>query len=541
MRALLMMGLLVGALGAQNTAQLRGRVADGAGKAVPQARVRILAQPDPILVALESRGLDAPFMIEVRTGKRGTFRADVPQGSLYRLETRFGDRVSRVRHAVRPGSLTHLSLMSGCRIILREAKRHDWDGGAQWHVLGFDRERHEEFFLAAGRASSDATELPRLAPGRYRLRFVTDEGRSWEHRLHLAPGAAIDLVPALVPPKVLVLSQRAVVRMPFPFHQTPPADRSQPALRAIKEVRLPAFDLWLPLGIQVAKTPMRVYRIQPTKLNPGSRLEIASVGRSIEVGNTTPLQVVFTWAEAGVRSSHSLRLLAGTSMLENIPQVDALALCHDASGRWQAIRVAADAESTTLAPDAVGVAKVTVRGADGQPLRQAKLIAFPVDLPQARGLEHLFPTLVRYPNRGGRVVIDALPPGDWQLRVEAAWHVPFQERVTLKAGENIERDVQLERGFRVHGRVVGTDGEPAAGVLVTIPHPLVGDRTAPLDAITHSDGTFIFGGLPEGVWLVEARRRRGTGSELARAQATAGPAPVILKLVDEDPRKPHKF
>ncbi len=117
------------------------------------------------------------------------------------------------------------------------------------------------------------------------------------------------------------------------------------------------------------------------------------------------------------------------------------------------------------------------------------------------------------------------PPGDTiRLVVRARGYAPATADVVPTRPEPATIDVVLQSGFRISGRVEYRDGQPAAGVMITVADgrlpaadvftgwPSV-DQAKPgvpplaLTAIvrTDSDGTFVARNLPDGPYHVEAR------------------------------------
>jgi protocatechuate 3,4-dioxygenase beta subunit len=101
-------------------------------------------------------------------------------------------------------------------------------------------------------------------------------------------------------------------------------------------------------------------------------------------------------------------------------------------------------------------------------------------------------------------VLDAsgLYPGDYKVTIY--FESGGNRDVTLKAGST-GIDVDLSRGGRIRGRVLGEDGNPPpAGTYV-----VANGAGGPFNVQTGADGTFEIGGVPAGTYTVRAVRMEG--------------------------------
>lgn len=98
--------------------------------------------------------------------------------------------------------------------------------------------------------------------------------------------------------------------------------------------------------------------------------------------------------------------------------------------------------------------------------------------------------------------------------------------------------LQLGPGFTVRGAVQLPDGEPAAGVTVTLRAPHDALRPRHRAVVTDEAGGFSFGGLAEGhEYVLFATTRRGDRTwSSSMARFTAGEQPLQLTIRNEDPQ-----
>ena len=134
-------------------------------------------------------------------------------------------------------------------------------------------------------------------------------------------------------------------------------------------------------------------------------------------------------------------------------------------------------------------------------------------------------------SRVGRVFMRWTPEEPLFVQVTAVGHV-LQRRV-ISAAERDRGEVQvvLSRGLRVSGRVIKSDGTPAARALVTFEQPeqRSWDRQWH-GAPTSDDGRFELAGLAPGAATLRAELYEGDGIWVATAVPEAGAADVVLRL-----------
>ncbi len=103
--------------------------------------------------------------------------------------------------------------------------------------------------------------------------------------------------------------------------------------------------------------------------------------------------------------------------------------------------------------------------------------------------------------RGGRFLLDGVPPGNYLLRIRADGQAPYAtDAFDVPAGGVVSLPaIQLPRGATVSGRALRADGSAAMGaVVVADPRPDNRPGTPGAEATTAADGTYSLGPLPAG-------------------------------------------
>jgi len=103
----------------------------------------------------------------------------------------------------------------------------------------------------------------------------------------------------------------------------------------------------------------------------------------------------------------------------------------------------------------------------------------------------------------GAFKADSVPTGKTRLAVRAPGFVPLEEWVDVRAGSTAEVELVLARGATLTGRVTGSEGQPATGVMVTI-----GDARdfLAIKVFSGNGGSYRLSGLPPGEVEVHAAR-----------------------------------
>lgn len=148
-------------------------------------------------------------------------------------------------------------------------------------------------------------------------------------------------------------------------------------------------------------------------------------------------------------------------------------------------------------------------------------------------------TFATFADRRGLARFRDLPPGDSTLRLLSPDHLPAELDVALPAkGELV---LPARPGARVTGRVVLTDGDPAAGALVRL-RDTTGQLREVRDAIADRQGQFAFGGLrDDSLFTISAElQRQGRTWSAQQRGIQPGDGGALLELRLEDPLPPHR-
>ncbi len=178
----------------------------------------------------------------------------------------------------------------------------------------------------------------------------------------------------------------------------------------------------------------------------------------------------------------------------------------------------------------------------GVALAGAEAMLQPVDRPSShddgtgRVLSHLQRS-ARTEARG-LAQLGPLTRGDYRLIVRARGFATVWQTMTADGRPRLSRDVVLAPEARVHGRVLGSDGTPVAGITVHVVNDSGGASTD-----SDRDGNFALSGLAAGPahWLtvhpsiarVEGNCTLVRGESTALAITLAPTAPIAGRVVDE--------
>jgi protocatechuate 3,4-dioxygenase beta subunit len=147
---------------------------------------------------------------------------------------------------------------------------------------------------------------------------------------------------------------------------------------------------------------------------------------------------------------------------------------------------------------------------------------------EGRGLPALVgETMAGSSGADGSFALGPLPAGSLGLLVSHRGHANGRVEAVVRSRQAADlRDVALETGLAVRGRVRDREGAGLPGILVRA-EPARGGEGATADAETDADGAFSLSGLPAGAYAVVAE---AAGFARARASATAGGAPVEIVM-----------
>lgn len=564
----------------QATFDLRGRV-DGSETA---HAVRILARIEPdateqLLLGPDLQAVDSELptnpeiRVETSPTARGTFHIARrrPGTFVIRAITRDGDKASEIRRGrvgSEPIALT-LRPASTLRVATNEVLAYS--------LFAFDRELRESFLLERGVLADADDPLAVLPPGAYELRLIASDLRARDLAFVLGPGEDRTIDPELREPADVRLrlpgaTGRAIVHVPASV--AGPAEPSRlvgPGLavgRAIEfvageaSIALPGLDVTVQVTVFREGQPELALSTIP--LAPGSEsvLELEQIpSREIVITAAKPGRAVLLQFatgrtrrvfDVGPRGIARGGIAARPALLLYFANIDSRLACESAC-------LPSTTTSVELPATMAASVRLEAKKADGSPLRSARVRLWPLQLDsdakigtadgaangttEARSLHSvvegvdltaLFPTLVDLTDRRGRATFDGLPPGRWLARIDAPPHASVEVELDLRAGDRVERNVLLELGRVLEGRVVLPSGQPAESVLVEVDDPLPSERVGPRRTWTDALGHFVVTGLTDGTYRVEASRSVGVRRELARLSARPGDD-VQLQLFDEDP------
>ena len=540
---------------------LLGRVRGPDGKAAKAARIHIRNQTDPSLLAFGLEQSPVPRSWETRSDERGQFSLRLAPGQLYRVWAQGNDgaSVSSVHHGVHNAQRLRLDLVSSSPIRIQPRPGNTWEGGLLCFLIGWDHRTQREFaMLSRWIPGTTQAVLPPVPPGRYRLLLRSRDCRSYHCQLLLLPAKELVIEPSFRAPARLELAGDGAALSGSRIY-LPPTLQFPGEEKGIlgPKLLLPAFSLLLRLRLESPGKAWTQHELGP--VHPGMSYRIstkAPLGRTVQLslgskrnGKRLPplagASLILAWRSdnGGVQR----RLVYPRASLESItiaalPQSEILAIFRDgrAGVRAQKIEAGSDTSLEILAEEAMGF-DLLLEGQEDSSASHARLFVLPLGLTHAGGLEELFPLSAYYPGRHarGRIRLPSLPEGKYRLIAEMKYHIPQAREFLVSRHKRSEvADIVLERGQRLHGRVLGSDGKPAKDVLVKLSHPLEKLWPHPLETNTDANGYFAFFGLSEGRYLLEARREREGNSELARlTHIKWQPQEYELRLKSEDPKR----
>ncbi|GEM_PF-4566599 len=526
---------------------LRGRVEGGSpGRTLVLAR----AEEEVFETDLPSDpGFGRTKIYETRTDSRNRWRLKVPPGNLYRIwAVAPGEgRVSTILHRRSPHSLSALRLFPASTLVIPGDPGHRF----RWTCFARDRETGGSFLHLHGTSDEGRGLRLLLPPGPYRLLLVREDAFSWKAELRLRPRETFTIRPRWSPPRRVFFPEARVPeggRLRLPTSFAPPGaaflDPGEgpctiPALGLLLRVRWesragtgPAFDLALP-----AEGEDRVLDLPPW------------TPRTLELEGLPsprpPLHILGHRRAGPLPSRFDCYLEPRARTLAGLPPGDLLLESAGTSFRYLA-PVRSGARTAGFSRIPTGSLALEVRTNDLSPPFDLRLRIRPRSLEGlAADWTSLLPSRLAFPDRRGRAYLPRLPAGRHLVLATGPRLVPAAAEIRIRAGEESELHLELDKGARIHGIVKAPDGRPAPGVVVRL-RPVAGVKESPILALLRKDllsderGEFQFDGLPPDLgFRCEAQRSRGTRSELARRSwILPGPDPVELRLQDEDPGNP---
>jgi len=111
----------------------------------------------------------------------------------------------------------------------------------------------------------------------------------------------------------------------------------------------------------------------------------------------------------------------------------------------------------------------------------------------------------------GLYKLDGVAEGDRLIDFQKQGFVTAEKPVSVKAGDDVHLDVELDRGQELRGRVVDRSGRGVAGAYIAA--SAAGERRGGPMIVTDSDGMFILSGLSNGKYQVSARKEGMVSAE----------------------------
>lgn len=111
----------------------------------------------------------------------------------------------------------------------------------------------------------------------------------------------------------------------------------------------------------------------------------------------------------------------------------------------------------------------------------------------------------------GLYKLDGVAEGDRLIEFHRQGFVTAQKPVEVKAGKDVQLDVELDPGKEMHGRVVDHSGRGIAGAYIAASP--AGERRGGPSIVTDSDGMFVLTGLTDGKYEVTARKEGMVSSD----------------------------
>jgi protocatechuate 3,4-dioxygenase beta subunit len=123
----------------------------------------------------------------------------------------------------------------------------------------------------------------------------------------------------------------------------------------------------------------------------------------------------------------------------------------------------------------------------------------------------------------GLYKLEGVAEGDRLLEFHKQGFITAQKPVSVKAGNDMRLDVELDPGHELRGRVVDRSGRGVAGAYVGASS--AGERSSSNLNVTDSEGAFAVGGLTDGKYQVTARKEG-----MVSAEATDVDLPQVRPL-----------
>lgn len=158
---------------------------------------------------------------------------------------------------------------------------------------------------------------------------------------------------------------------------------------------------------------------------------------------------------------------------------------------------------------------------------QVSLRPLPIAGQSAGGI---FANVATYPIRADDVTeaieFVALPPGGYELLVEARGHESQSREIQIREHQNFE-EIRLSEGGRAEGIVRSAEGHPVAGCEIRV-HPV--ERPGRYECVTNARGEFSIAGLPVGAAVLVASHVHAGRAELDISVRESSPNVLAIAL-----------
>ncbi len=144
--------------------------------------------------------------------------------------------------------------------------------------------------------------------------------------------------------------------------------------------------------------------------------------------------------------------------------------------------------------------------------------------------------MIQTTDSSGKFEIKDVAPGDYKITFTNDKYVKTTQNVTIKDTPLSEMTVILKKGLKISGMVLEADGKAASGLGVSLSGNSSGSNLDFNERIfkyseLNEDGSFSFGGLPEGKYSIRISSSGAfTGKETSMENVSAGTEGILICL-----------